>query len=330
VLPDLRPTADVLWRWNRELFDLVALFGPQHGFDGTTQDNMIEWEGFTHPRWGLPVHSLYGEHREPTPDMLDGLDVLVIDLQDVGARYYTFIWSVFLCLRACERAGVAVVVLDRPNPLGGTRSEGDPQDPAYLSFVGLHPLPVRHGMTVGELAQLFRRECFPEVRLEVLSPEGWDRACWWDECGLPWVMPSPNMPTLDTATVYPGMCLLESTNVSEGRGTTRPFELFGAPWADGHALCRELGRLGLPGCHFREAAFAPGFHKFAGQTCAGAQLHVTDRTVFRPFATGLAVVRTLRGMWPDQFAWKPPPYEYETEKLPIEILTGGPVGRFFP
>ena len=330
VSATLEHAAGILERAEGELFRLRALFGPQHGYLGQTQDNMVEWQSYEHPRLGIPVYSLYGERREPTPAMLENLDALLIDLQDVGARYYTFIWTMFLCLRACERNDVQVIVLDRPNPINGVTTEGPLLDPAYRSFVGLHPLPVRHGRTIGELAALFREESFPRCRLTVLPMKGWDRAMWFDETGLPWVMPSPNMPTLDTATVYPGMCLLEGTNISEGRGTTRPFEFFGAPFIDAEALARELNQLGLPGVHFRENWFQPTFQKFAGDICGGAQLHVTERDRFLPYRTGIEIIRTIRRMYHDSFLWKKPPYEYEYERLPIEILLGGPVTSFFP
>jgi uncharacterized protein YbbC (DUF1343 family) len=326
----LEHAANILERKDGSLFQLRALFGPQHGYLGQTQDNMIEWQSYEHPRLGIPVFSLYGEHREPTPSMLENLDALLIDLQDVGARYYTFIWTMFLCLRACERHDIAVVVLDGPNPINGITTEGPLLDPAYRSFVGLHPLPVRHGRTIGELAELFRQEVFPRCRLTVLPMKGWERAMWFDETGLPWVMPSPNMPTLDTAIVYPGMCLLEGTNLSEGRGTTRPFEIFGAPFIEAEGFARELNQLQLPGVHFRENWFQPSFQKFAGQICGGAQLHVADRNSFLPYRTGIEIIRTVRRMYGDLFKWKDPPYEYEYERLPIEILLGGPVEKFFP
>lgn len=290
---------------------------------------MIEWEGYRHPELDIPVFSLYGEHRKPTPEMLRNIDALFVDLVDVGARYYTFIWSLFLCLEACETAGIPVIVADRPNPITGTTIEGSPQREDHLSFVGLHPLPNRHGKTIGELACQFRDEKFPGVSLHLLPLSGWDRSCWHDETGLPWVMPSPNMPTLDTAIVYPGMCLLEGTNLSEGRGTTRPFELFGAPWIDGPSFCRKLNALDLPGVHFREAAFEPTFQKHAGAVCRGAQIHVRDRDIFLPWKTGIEIIRLARETSPDHFDWKPLPYEYEPEKLPIEILCGGPVSNFF-
>jgi uncharacterized protein YbbC (DUF1343 family) len=325
----LEHASRILERHNGDLFGLAAFFGPQHGFLGQTQDNMMEWESYQHPRLHIPVYSLYGEHREPTRETLEDLDVLLIDLQDVGTRYYTFIWTMYLCMRACEKAGIALVVLDRPNPINGVTTEGPLLDPNYKSFVGLHSIPVRHGKTTGELAQQFRVEAFSECRLSILPMKNWERAMWFDQTGLPWVMPSPNMPTLDTATVYPGMCLLEGTNISEGRGTTRPFEIFGAPFIDTELLCRELNDLNLPGVFFRENYFKPAFQKFAGQLCGGSQLHVTDRNVFRPFQTGVEIIRCIRKLYPDSFAWKQPPYEYEREKLPIQILLGGPATDFF-
>jgi uncharacterized protein YbbC (DUF1343 family) len=325
----LEHASRILERYSGELFRLAAFFGPQHGFLGQTQDNMVEWKGYQHPRLGIPVYSLYGEHREPTAEMLKGLDVLLIDLQDVGARYYTFIWTMYLCMRACEKAGVEVMVLDRPNPINGVTIEGPVLDPNYRSFVGLHPIPVRHGKTICELARQFREEAFPECKLSVLPMKNWERAMWFDHTGLLWVMPSPNMPTLDTATVYPGMCLLEGTNISEGRGTTRPFEIFGAPFIDPDELCSQLNAQKLPGAFFRENYFQPTFHKFAGDLCGGAQLHVTNRDAFQPFRTGVEIIRLLRKLYPEQFAWKQPPYEYETEKLPIEILLGGKLSNYF-
>ena len=326
----LIPTLSVLEQMNAAGdIKLAALFGPQHGFETTTQDNMIEWRGYRHPRLNIPVHSLYGEHREPTDEMLEGIEVLFVDLVDVGARYYTFIWTMLLCMQAAARRGTTVVVADRPNPINGVTTEGLPQRTDHLSFVGLHPLPVRHGKTIGELARQFRDELVPDVDLVVLPVEGWNRAHYHEETGLPWIMPSPNMPTPETAVVYPGMCLLEGTNISEGRGTTRPFELFGAPWIDGARLSAALNGLALPGVHFREAAFEPGFQKYAGQICRGAQLHVTDRAAFRPVLAGLEIIRTIRDMHPREFAWKQPPYEYEHEKLPIEILCGRQLEKIF-
>jgi uncharacterized protein YbbC (DUF1343 family) len=329
VSSKLEHASRVLERYNDDLFRLVAFFGPQHGFLGQTQDNMMEWKSYEHPRLRIPVYSLYAEHREPTAEMLQDLDVLLVDLQDIGARYYTFIWTMYLCMRACEKNGVAMVVLDRPNPINGISVEGPLLDPHYRSFVGLHLIPVRHGKTIGELAQQFRDEAFPKCELSILAMKNWKRQMWFDETGLQWVMPSPNMPTLDTATVYPGMCLLEGTNISEGRGTTRPFEIFGARFIDPEKLSSELNALNLPGVFFRENYFQPTFHKFAGELCGGAQIHVTDRDEFRPFLTGVEIIKRIRKMHPEQFQWKQPPYEYEWKRLPIEILIGGPIELVF-
>ena len=290
---------------------------------------MVEWKTYEHPRLRIPVYSLYGEYREPTAEMLKGLDVLLVDLQDIGTRYYTFIWTMYLCMRACEKHGVAVVVLDRPNPTNGVTTEGPLLDVNYKSFVGMHSIPVRHGRTIGELAQQFRDEVFLECRLSILPMKNWKREMWFDHTGLPWVMPSPNMPTLDTATVYPGMCLLEGTNISEGRGTTRPFEIFGAPFIDGEKLCNELSKLRLPGVFFRENYFQPIFHKLIGELCGGAQIHVMNRNEFRPFQTGVEIIRQVRKIYPEQFQWRQPPYEYEWNRLPIEILIGGPIESVF-
>jgi uncharacterized protein YbbC (DUF1343 family) len=283
---------------------------------------MIEWEGAIDARTGLEFVSLYGRHRQPTPHMLRDLDHLVIDLPDVGARYYTFIWTMALCLKACEPLGIPVTVLDRPNPIGGLQVEGPMLEPEYASFVGLYPLRIRHGMTIGEVARHLVEHHFPRVELTVVDLEGWERWMYFDDTGLPWAMPSPNMPTLDTAIVYPGGCLLEGTNLSEGRGTTRPFEIFGAPWLDAWKFCSALNSSGLEGCHFRPYQFQPTFHKFAGELCEGAFLHVTNRQTFQPFRSYLAVLQTALRQAPEHFAWKAPPYEYETEKLPIDILVG--------
>jgi uncharacterized protein YbbC (DUF1343 family) len=319
---DLHHARD-LFAHARPQVDLRALFGPQHGILGQTQDNMIEWRGFTDPELGIPVHSLYGEHRRPTPEMLDGLDTLVVDLQDVGARYYTFVWTLLLCLEACAELGKRVVVLDRPNPLGGVAVEGNVLDPEYRSFVGLAPIPMRHGLTMGELAAFCRAWRGLDVELEVVAMEGWRRAMDFEATGLPWVLPSPNLPTVDSAFVYPGGCLLEGTNLSEGRGTTRPFEIFGAPFIDARELAGVLRAWNLPGCRFRPLNFEPTFHKFAGQVCGGVQVHVTDRALFEPVVTYTAAIAAVAGLCPGHFAWKQPPYEYETQKLPIDILAGG-------
>ena len=301
---------------------LAALFGPQHGFHADVQDNMVETAHSSHARLGVPIHSLYSDTREPTAAMLDGLDVLVVDLQDVGTRVYTYAWTMANCLRAARRHGVRVVVCDRPNPIGGEAVEGPVLDPAFASFVGQFPIPLRHGMTIGELARLFNEEFGIGADLEVCELRGWTRARYQDEAGAPWVMPSPNLPTLDSALAYPGMVLLEGTTLSEGRGTTRPFELAGAPGIDPEALAGALNALDLPGVHFRPAGFEPTFQKHAGRTCGGCQVHVTDRRAFRPVLTATAVIRACRAAAPDACAWREPPYEYEHERMPIDILSG--------
>ncbi len=301
---------------------IAAAFGPQHGIWGHTQDNMIEWEGYVDARTGLKFYSLYGEHREPSPEMLAGIEELVFDVQDVGARYYTFIWTLAYCMEACQKLGIKVTILDRPNPIGGAIVEGPGHDMAFQSFVGRYSLPVRHGLTMGEVATFLASAQFPKVDLEVVHLERWKRHWLYDHTGLPWGMPSPNMPTLDTAIVYPGQCLLEGTKISEGRGTTRPFEIFGAPYIDAWTFSDRLNELGLSGVTFRPYVFMPTFQKFHGEVCEGAFLHVTDRSDFRPVLTTLAILRTLLEMYPTEFGWQDPPYEYEFVKLPIDILLG--------
>jgi uncharacterized protein YbbC (DUF1343 family) len=303
-------------------YRLTTLFGPQHGIMGQTQDNMIEWEGFHDSITGLIVYSLYGKTRKPLPGMLENIDVLIIDLQDVGSRCYTFIWTLGLSMSACQEAGKPVVVLDRPNPIGGHITEGPVLHPEYASFVGLRPLPVRHGMTIGEVGRYLRDTFNPGLDYRVISMQGWKRRMWFDEAELPWVLPSPNMPTLDTALVYPGMCLLEGTNISEGRGTTRPFEIFGAPFVHSETIVKALEKYKLPGVVFRPLLFQPTFHKHANKLCGGAQIHVTNRERFKPFKTGIAILKVIHDTYPRDFAWKLPPYEYEEVKLPIDILAG--------
>jgi uncharacterized protein YbbC (DUF1343 family) len=300
---------------------LVRLFAPEHGLWGSAQDH-APVAPTRDPVTGLEVCSLYGDRRAPTPAMLAGLDGLVVDLQDVGARYYTFVWTLALAMQACARAGVRVIVLDRPNPLGGARVEGNVPDRAFASFVGLYPLPARHGFTIGELARRFALEEGIACNLMVSPLRGWRREMLWEDTGLPWVPPSPNMPTPDTARVYPGGCLLEGTNLSEGRGTTRPFEWIGAPYLDPHRYAQGLETLALPGVRFRPARFTPTFHKWAGEVCGGVQVHVTDRRRFKPFLTGVAEIAIARRLAPGQFRWKEPPYEFERERRPIDILFG--------
>jgi len=301
---------------------IKAFFGPQHGIFGNTQDNMIEWEGFLDKETGIPVFSLYGKTRKPTSQMLDDIDIFIIDLQDIGARYYTFIWTMALCMEACEKKGIPVIVLDRVNPIGGHLTEGPLIKSEFTSFVGLHPLPVRHGMTIGEIALYFRDKFYQRLDLTVIPLKGWRRFFWFDNTGLPWVMPSPNMPTIETAEVYPGMCLFEGTTISEGRGTTRPFEIFGAPFIEPEKLVRKLKDFKLKGVFFRALYFTPTFNKFSGELCGGAQIHITDREKFKPFKTAVAIILTIKELYPHVDLWRKPPYEYEFEKLPFDILSG--------
>ncbi len=320
VLLDLSHTADVLYKSGD--FRLVSLFGPQHGARGEKQDNMVESEFYRDPDTGLPVHSLYGETRRPTEEMMKDIDVLLFDLQDAGTRVYTFIYTMAYCMEACAACGKRMIVLDRPNPINGRKIEGNSLDPEFRSFVGLYPIPMRHGMTSGELALLFNREFGIQCDLTVVPMEGWRRDFWFDQTGLPWIQPSPNLPTLDSAVVYPGSVLIEGTCLSEGRGTTRPFELIGAPFIHSRPYAERLNSLKLPGVWFRQAYFQPTFQKWGGQMCGGIQIHVKDRESFEPYLTGLAVISVARTMYPESFKWRNPPYEYENEKLPIEILCG--------
>jgi uncharacterized protein YbbC (DUF1343 family) len=302
-----------------------VLFSPQHGLFGHTQDNMIEWEG---GEWnGMRVHSLYGERRKPAPEWLQDIELLVIDLPDIGSRYYTFAWTMALCLEACAEAGVRALVLDRPNPLGGVVIEGPEQDVDHLSFVGLHPIPIRHGRTLGELARWMQATYYPGAQLDVLEPEGWHRDQMFWDTGLPWMMPSPNMPTPETALVYPGACLLEGTNISEGRGTTRPFEIVGAPWINGDHLASVMNEREHPGVWFRPLTFQPTFQKHAGEVCGGVFVSVHDRAAFRPVATYVDLLHVLWRLSDGRMTWKQPPYEYEFVKLPIDILWGSPALR---
>lgn len=316
---ELRHAVDLLRR--AEGVDLAVLFGPEHGLGAAAQD-LVEVVDGVDRESGLPVRSLYGPTRVPTKEMLRGLDALVFDVQDIGSRYYTYIWTMAHAMEACARDGLELIVLDRPNPIGGRHVEGNLIEASHSSFVGLYPIPNRHGLTAGEIARLVNDEFGVGCRLTVVEMSGWRRAQWFDETGLPWVLPSPNMPTLRTATVYPGACLVEGTNLSEGRGTTRPFEIVGAPWIDGRALAAELRRQELPGVRFRPLAFEPTFQKFAGETCGGVQQHVVDRERYRPVRTGYALVLAARRLAPERFAWRPPPYEYELERPAIDVLSG--------
>ena len=302
---------------------LAAIFGPQHGFHSTLQDNMIETPHAEDRTRRVPVYSLYSETREPTDEMLEGIDVIVVDLQDVGTRVYTFIYTMAYCLKAAARVGIPVIVCDRPNPIGGTTMEGPMLQPGFESFVGLFPIALRHGLTIAELARLFNEQFGLGAQLETVAMEGWTRSQWWDQTGLPWVMPSPNMPTLEAAIVYPGMVLFEGTLMSEGRGTTRPFELVGHPGIDAEVFADGLNAHELPGVYFRPAYFEPTFQKHARVTCGGCQVHVTDRERFRSVDAAIALLCAFRDALPGRrLPWRPPPYEYEYEKMPIDILAG--------
>ena len=302
---------------------LRALFGPQHGLWSTQQDNMIE-TGHASYR-GLPVHSLYSETREPTQQMLDGLDLLVVDLQDVGTRVYTYAWTLLHCMRACAAHGVEVMVLDRPNPLGGLHAEGALLDLAYESFVGRAAVPMRHGLTLAELAAHCNDAMGIGCTLHVVAMRGWSRAQLWADTGLAWVPPSPNLPRHEGALVYPGQVLLEGTNLSEGRGTTTPFEQFGAPWLDAGRLAEALGD--VAGAAVRPVSFEPTFQKWRGEVCCGLFVHVTDADALRSYRMTLQLLRAVRELHGDALRWNEPPYEYEETLAPIDILTGGPAAR---
>ncbi len=295
----LHTTVDLLAAEKR--IHLHALFGPEHGIRGDAQAG-IQVDGSVDQCTGLPVYSLYGQTHRPTTEMLQGLDALIFDIQDSGARYYTNLATLAYAQEAAAEAGLTFVVFDRPNPIAGIQIEGNILDSNVASLVGIHPLPIRHGLTIGELARLFaaERNCPPPI---VVPMRNWQRALWFDETDLPWVYPSPNLPTLDAVTLYPGTCLLEGTNISEGRGTTRPFELIGAPWLDPFALRAELEQLSLPGVAFRPAYFTPTFSKHAQILCRGVQIHITDRESLRPVELGLHLLATLHTLHPDTFTW---------------------------
>jgi len=313
--------------------ELRALFCPEHGLHGAVADGAAIKSG-TDPHTGLPVFSLYGERIKPSFEQLVGLDLLVFDIQDIGARFYTYATTMSYCLEAVAQAGIPMVVLDRPNPINGVSVEGPVLEPRFTSYVGRYPLPIRHGMTMGELARLFNEVFGIGAELIVVPMQGWRREMWFDDTRLPWITPSPNMPTLATATVYPGACLVEGTNLSEGRGTVHPFEWIGAPWVDGGELARVLNRLRLSGVHFRPISFAPMAGKYAGELCEGVQLHVLDRERFSPVATGLHLLKAVRDLYPQHFVWRPPdepgsPCPFDrligTDKVRRQMEDGWPV-----
>ena len=301
---------------------LTALFGPQHGFRSDLQENMIESPHAQDATRRVPVHSLYSETREPTAEMLADVDVLVIDLQDVGTRIYTYIYTMANCLRAARKHGVRVIVCDRPNPIDGDDIEGPTLDPDYTSFVGQFAIPMRHGLTIGEAARLFNDHFGINAAVDVVPTDGWKRSMYFDETGLPWVLPSPNIPTLETAVVYPGAVLFEGTLLSEGRGTTRPFEMVGAPWIDGERFAEGMNRRNLPGVHFRPVFFEPTFHKHAQRLSGGCQIHVTDRRVFPSMRAAVEMLDEFHREAPGENLWRDPPYAYEHVKPPIDILYG--------
>ena len=302
--------------------NLTALFGPQHGIRGDVQDNMVETAHAVDRKTSVPIYSLYSETREPTEEMLRDVDVIVVDLQDVGTRIYTFVYTLANCMRAARKFGKKVIACDRPNPIGGTEVAGVVLDPACASFVGQFPIATRHGMTFCELGRMFNEQFGIDSELECVTMSGWSRELWYDETDGPWVLPSPNMPTVDTTTVFPGSVHLEGTQMSEGRGTTRVFELVGAPYIDADAFADALAKLDMPGVYFRSCVFMPTFQKHAGKACGGVQIHVTNRQTFEPVITGIAIVKTAHDMYADDFRWKDPPYEYEYDRNPFDLIAG--------
>lgn len=301
---------------------LTALFSPQHGFFAEKQDNMVESADFMDPDLRVPVFSLYGETRIPTRRMMDTIDTLVIDLQDAGTRVYTFIYTMSYCMEAAREYGKRVVVLDRPNPVNGTTVEGNLLTPEWASFVGRYPIPMRHGLTIGELALLFNNHFGIGCDLTVIPMEGWHRSMMFDHTGLPWVAPSPNLPTPASALVYPGQVIWEGTNISEGRGTTRPFEYFGAPFLDTRAVASRIKPEFLKGAVLRPMIFEPTCHKWQGEPCRGFQIHPVDPGLYRPYTASLALLQAIVEVHGDSFGWKAPPYEYEHVRMPIDLILG--------
>ncbi len=326
IAKDFTHITDIFHR--RDDCILSAVFGPQHGIHGQTQDNMIEWQSRQHPVFNVPLYSLYGEHRKPTPEMLDKIDVLLIDLQDVGARLYTYVWTVKLCIEACDERGIPVWLLDRPNPIGRLPYDGAVLKEDYFTFVGGASIPLCHRMTIGEMALWIKDKYYPRCELNIIWMKNWRRSSLYIETGLPWVLPSPNMPSLETAVVYPGTVLFEALNISEGRGTTIPFMLFGSPDLDTEMLKKNLDKRRIAGCAFRKHSFIPTFNKFTGALCNGIQIHVTDINVYQPVTTALHIFDAiLKTGSPGTLKFNPPPYEYETRLIPFDILSGDSVMR---
>jgi uncharacterized protein YbbC (DUF1343 family) len=321
ITKEFEHISDLFFR--RKDCKLVALFGPQHGIHGQTQDNMIEWQSTKHPLSDIPLYSLYGMHRKPTPEMLNGVDVFLIDLQDVGARLYTYIWTVKLCMEACMEAGIPVWLLDRPNPIGRLPFDGPVLKKKYFTFVGGASIPLCHRMTIGEMALWIKEKYYECCDLNVIMMKNWKRSSLFSDTGLPWVLPSPNIPTLQTAMVYPGTVLIEALNLSEGRGTTIPFELFGAPFINAEKLKKNLDERHIAGCVFRPHDFIPTFHKFCGELCHGMQIHITDIDHFKPVATAIEIFDSIiETTEKDAFKFRLPPYEYEYNLMPFDILSG--------
>ncbi len=320
VLPNLDHAADVFHE--HPDIALTTLFGPQHGIRGDVQDNMIETDHAVDLHTGLWIYSLYSETREPTERMLENVDTIVFDLQDVGCRIYTFNYTMANCMRAAKKYGKRVIVCDRPNPIGGIHVEGSVTETEFTSFVGQFEIPTRHGMTTGELAKLFNEHFGIGCDLEVVLMDGWQREMWFDQTGLPWVLPSPNIPTVETCVVFPATVYLEGTEVSEGRGTTKPFEINGAPFIDPWEWAESLNEFEFPGVILRPCFFRPTFQKWADQTCGGIQIHVTNREVFRPVILGIAMVKSAYDLYADKFQWKQSDYEYEFGKNPFDVISG--------
>lgn len=326
ITRDFRHITDILYSIKE--CELAAVFGPQHGLYGQTQDNMIEWGSILHPVYGVPVYSLYGEHRKPTMEMLQGIDVFVIDLQDVGARLYTYIWTTKLCIEACTEAGIPVWILDRPNPVGRLPFDGPVLKEEFFTFVGGASIPMCHRMTIGEMALWIKEKYFSNCNLTVVWMKNWRRDSLYSETDLPWVIPSPNMPALNTAVVYPGNVLFEALNLSEGRGTTIPFELFGAPFIKPEKLKKNLDERNIPGCAFRIHCFIPTFNKFSGQLCNGLQIHVTNPKIYYPVGTALEIIDAIIETSPTgSLKFNSPPYEYEYNLMPFDILSGDSIMR---
>lgn len=321
VAADLRHASELVSQKSLKL-NIGCFIGPQHGIRGEKQDNMVESDDFIDPKTKLPVYSLYGASRKPTPQILENLDAFVIDLQDIGCRIYTFMYTMLYCMEAAKTHGKKVIILDRPNPIGGTQVEGNILDMKFSSFVGLFPMATRHGMTMGELALMFNDKLNIQCDLEIITVKGWKREMYSEQWGRPWVPPSPNIPVASSAETFPGTVHFEGTNVSEGRGTTMPFLYLGAPYIKADELAERMNKLKLPGIFFRAIYFQPTFHKGKDQVCGGVHFHVLNKKKFNAFEAGIHLLSEISRSYPDSFAWKQPPYEYETEKMPIDLIAG--------